>query len=88
MCGRFTSCATPAQLAEIFAVLRGLDLSPRYDIAPTQTIAAVRAAANAKQHELALLRWGPYPAERLRLVPVSRLVNSPKNDAPQSLSPA
>jgi putative SOS response-associated peptidase YedK len=62
MCGRFTLRATPAQLAEIFAVLRSADLTPRYNIAPTQTVAAIRATGPEHARELVLLRWGLIPS--------------------------
>jgi putative SOS response-associated peptidase YedK len=53
---------SPAELAEIFAVINSFDWSPRYNIAPTQTVAAVRANPDGKGRELALLKWGLIPS--------------------------
>jgi putative SOS response-associated peptidase YedK len=62
MCGRYTLRVSPAELAEIFATLREIDWSPRYNIAPTQTVVAVRQSEQADGRELALLRWGLIPS--------------------------
>lgn len=64
MCGRFT-LKTPASLiAELFDVRidPGLELRPRYNIAPTQPVAAVRTSPTAGDRELVLLRWGLIPS--------------------------
>jgi putative SOS response-associated peptidase YedK len=60
MCGRYTLRVSPAELAEIFATLREIEWSPRYNIAPTQTVIAVRQTDDGR--ELALLRWGLIPS--------------------------
>jgi putative SOS response-associated peptidase YedK len=62
MCGRYTLRVSPAELAEIFAVINSFDWSPRYNIAPTQTVAAVRANRDGQGRELALLKWGLIPS--------------------------
>ncbi len=63
MCGRY-SIATPWQrLAEHFG-LRIEDLPqlfPRYNVAPTQQIPAVRVEGDGKRH-LAILKWGFIPS--------------------------
>jgi putative SOS response-associated peptidase YedK len=53
---------SPAELAEIFGVLRAIDSPPRYNIAPTQSVAAVRLAGQGGGRELGLFRWGLIPA--------------------------
>lgn len=62
MCGRFTLRASPAEIAEWFEILR--DLSewerPRFNIAPTQSILAVRAGDAGR--EAARMRWGLIPS--------------------------
>lgn len=60
MCGRFTLRATPAQLVEVFALLREPDLQPRFNIAPTQPVAVVRETGTGR--ELSLVRWGLIPS--------------------------
>lgn len=66
MCGRYNLRATPEQLIEIFEVLRAPApaedwLAPRYNIAPTQTVAAIRAGSDGCR-ELIPLRWGLIPS--------------------------
>jgi len=51
-----------AKIAEHFDVAIGLDLKPRYNIAPGQEIAVVRRSSATSVRELALLRWGLVPA--------------------------
>jgi len=62
MCGRFT-LTTPAELiAEVFGLEQTPQLSARYNIAPTQDVAAVVPAGGKRQLEL--FRWGMLaPAE-------------------------
>lgn len=56
MCGRFTF-TTPAELvAEAFGLDAVPDLAPRYNIAPTQDVAVVRAEDGRRR--LVFLRWG------------------------------
>jgi putative SOS response-associated peptidase YedK len=60
MCGRFTLAAPTEQLATQFQLAAAPELAPRYNIAPTQQVAAVRATEGGR--ELALLRWGLVPS--------------------------
>jgi len=62
MCGRYTLRVSPAELAELFAVINEFDWSPRYNIAPTQTVAVVRDNRDGTGRELALLKWGLIPS--------------------------
>ena len=58
MCGRF-SLTTPGELiAETFGLEEVPELQPRYNIAPTQPVLAVRLPAPAGDRELVPLRWG------------------------------
>src|SRR5215471_3842270 len=61
MCGRYTLRVSPAELAEIFAVLKSIEWSPRFNIAPTQTVPIVRPTLEGDGRELALVRWGLVP---------------------------
>lgn len=63
MCGRFTLRSSPAAVAEHFGLdPAGLpDLPPRYNIAPTQPVAAVAPSSEGEVRSLALLRWGLVP---------------------------
>jgi putative SOS response-associated peptidase YedK len=60
MCGRFTLRTPARDLVEIFELLREPDLSPRYNIAPTQNVAVIRQ--DGKSRQLSLMRWGLVPA--------------------------
>lgn len=60
MCGRFT-LRTPAKaIATLFDLGEIPELRPRYNIAPSRPIAAVRQN-RSRQREFAMLRWGLVP---------------------------
>ncbi|MGD8463717.1 MAG: SOS response-associated peptidase [Anaerolineae bacterium] len=61
MCGRFTLSDPDAELAVQFNLPEIPDLKPRYNIAPTQPVATVRAAAGGPAREMVLLHWGLIP---------------------------
>jgi putative SOS response-associated peptidase YedK len=58
MCGRFTLTAPGQVLADLFRLTEVPTLEPRYNIAPTQPVAAVRSAPGGAGRELVWLRWG------------------------------
>ena len=60
MCGRFTLAVPGEQVAAQFQLAAPPALAARYNIAPTQQVAAVRAAEGGR--ELALFRWGLVPS--------------------------
>jgi putative SOS response-associated peptidase YedK len=60
MCGRFTLRTPARDLVEIFELLREPELTPRYNIAPTQNVAVIRQ--DGKSRELSLMRWGLVPS--------------------------
>ena len=77
MCGRFT-LATPAQsVAQLFPLfdLAEADLPPRYNIAPTQAVLAVRVGPEGAP-EPARLRWGLVPSWADDLAIGNRLINA------------
>ncbi len=62
MCGRFAFYSPAEATAALFGASGSLDIGPRYNIAPTQDIAAVRdAEAAGEGRELVALRWGLVP---------------------------
>jgi putative SOS response-associated peptidase YedK len=61
MCGRFTLRADPKALNELLPVFEQLELFPRYNIAPSQDVLAVRQRQEATGPEAATLRWGLVP---------------------------
>jgi len=60
MCGRFAFYSPSEATAALFGVDGALAVEPRYNIAPTQFIAAVRDNEQ-QQRELVMLRWGLVP---------------------------
>lgn len=62
MCGRFTLFDPAVSLAEGFGLGEVPSLSPRYNIAPTQEVAAVRIPAGGGARELVMMRWGLIPS--------------------------
>ena len=60
MCGRFAFYSPAEATAALFGVNDVPELKPRFNIAPTQSIAAVRMDSE-ESREVALLRWGLVP---------------------------
>jgi putative SOS response-associated peptidase YedK len=64
------------ELASLFKLPAAPDLTDRYNIAPTQPIAVVRATEEGDGHELAILRWGLIPAWAKEPGSVPLLINA------------
>ena len=62
MCGRFTLTARAEDVADQFGLPAVPALAPRYNIAPTQSVPAVRARVELLGRELVFARWGLIPA--------------------------
>ena len=60
MCGRFAFYSPAEATAALFGATGSVDLKPRYNIAPTQYIAAIRNDDHANR-ELVAFRWGLVP---------------------------
>jgi putative SOS response-associated peptidase YedK len=71
MCGRFLLFSDASSLASHFDLAGPPELAPRYNIAPTQPVAAVRAAEAGRQ--LVRLRWGLVPpwAKDTKVAPIN-----------------
>jgi len=68
--------ATPGQvLAEVFGLDDVPELAPRFNIAPTQAVAAVRARADGRR-ELVALTWGLIPSWSKDRVIGGRMINA------------
>lgn len=61
MCGRYTLSAPGEVIEELFDVTPPAELDPRYNIAPTQESAVVRAREEGDGRRCDLLRWGLVP---------------------------
>jgi putative SOS response-associated peptidase YedK len=76
MCGRFTLFEPDKVLSREFGVSGAPPLSPRYNIAPSQSVAAVRPVPEGSGRELALLRWGLIPSWSKDPAIGNRLINA------------
>lgn len=61
MCGRFTLAATGADVADHYQLQELPFIAPRYNVAPTQPVAAVRLDAH-EARELTHFQWGLIPS--------------------------
>lgn len=62
MCGRFALTASPEEIAQQLALSSAPPLAPRYNIAPSQPVLAVRENRDSHQRELVFLHWGLIPS--------------------------
>jgi putative SOS response-associated peptidase YedK len=76
MCGRFALFAPGQELAAQFDVAIDHDLLPRYNIAPTQPVAAVRFDGTSGARELTYFQWGLIPSWAKNPKIGSRLINA------------
>ena len=78
MCGRFSLSSDPKALAEQFSLrLDSLPpLAPRYNIAPTQPVVAVKARNVQGERELVILQWGLVPSWAKDPAMGSRMINA------------
>ncbi len=60
MCGRFAFYSPGEATAALFGAASSVEVEPRYNIAPTQYVAAVRED-ETEAREVAMLRWGLVP---------------------------
>ncbi|HVR71187.1 MAG TPA: SOS response-associated peptidase [Vicinamibacteria bacterium] len=76
MCGRTSLTATPEELAEAFALDEPPAVVPRYNIAPTQPMPAVRVHPATGRRRLGLLRFGLVPHWAADPAVGARLINA------------
>jgi putative SOS response-associated peptidase YedK len=60
VCGRFAFYSPAEAAAALFGVSAATEVKPRYNIAPTQDLAAIRNSIDGER-ELVMLRWGLVP---------------------------
>lgn len=75
MCGRFAMFTPLADIVAQFGIDQATPLEPRYNIAPTQPVAAIRADGEGQKH-LDLLRWGLIPHWAKDVSIGNRLINA------------
>jgi putative SOS response-associated peptidase YedK len=77
MCGRFTLSSPPSVLARLFLLdQEPQQLAPRFNIAPTQKVAAVRGSEEPGHRRLDLLQWGLIPSWSKDPKIGSRMINA------------
>ena len=74
MCGRFTLRTPVEDLADFFHLPDTPDLTPRYNIAPTQPVATVLVVTGDRQFRV--MRWGLVPSWAKDLRIGSRMINA------------
>jgi len=62
MCGGFTQTAPPEMIAQQFGIPTLPLFTPRYNIAPSQPIAAIRIDPDTATRTLVMHRWGLIPS--------------------------
>lgn len=62
MCGRFTLRTPGKVIGELFGLDEVPELAPRYNIAPSSTIAGIRHSVNSAGREFARFSWGLVPS--------------------------
>lgn len=78
MCGRFTvTNPDPGQIAEQFALpnIPSVQVEPRYNVAPTQSVAVVFNDAEGK-NQLAYMFWGLIPSWSKDATGASKMINA------------
>ena len=85
MCGRFTQRLSWRELHELMSLIGpAQNLRPRYNVAPAQTVAAVRSVPEGRA--LSMLRWGLIPAWAKEPNIGYKLINARSETAPKKPS--
>ena len=75
MCGRFAFYSPREAVLAVFGVQFPFELEPRYNIAPTQMVAAIRSVASGTPEGVAL-RWGLVPSWAKDAAIGNRMINA------------
>ncbi|PQO28431.1 SOS response-associated peptidase [Bremerella cremea] len=62
MCGRYTLRARLNQLLQMYSAQSEIEISPRYNIAPSQKVPVLRLGEDSGMREIVLMRWGLIPS--------------------------
>ncbi|WP_373535901.1 SOS response-associated peptidase [Microcoleus sp.] len=76
MCGRFTLNTSAQIIGEFFKLSEVPDIKPRYNIAPTQSIATVTVEPEQMQRQLQFMRWGLIPSWAKDMKIGSKMINA------------
>ncbi len=83
MCGRFALATDKKTLEMLYDMEVLLDLHPRYNIAPSQNILALRPSPATGKRELVYLRWGLVPFWAEDSAVGSRMINARAETVPE-----
>lgn len=76
MCGRYTLKTNIETIAQVFGVTPTLEVSPRYNIAPTQEVVTILSNGENPNPHLASLHWGLIPSWAKDESIGSRMINA------------
>ena len=76
MCGRYTLHCSAAAVADRFGVVVPSGLTPRFNIAPSQRVLAIRQQTAESDRELVSLSWGLVPLWAADPATGNRLINA------------
>ncbi len=76
MCGRYTLTASSQIIAEFFKLSEVPDITPRYNIAPTQSVATVTVSPQRLQRQFQFMRWGLIPSWAKDMKIGSKMINA------------
>ena len=76
MCGRFALKTPPRSIQQHFDLTEIIDLSPRYNIAPSQDIVVIRHLSGKDYRQLDKLRWGLIPGWAKDMKISYRMINA------------
>lgn len=76
MCGRFVASSSPQQIADFFGAAATVEpLAPSHNVAPTNDVLGVVAAADGARH-LEVFRWGLVPSWAKDVKIGSKMINA------------
>ena len=84
MCGRYTLSTPAGRLAEEFQLDSTVEITPSYNVAPTQQVAAVLEDEGGRRLEM--LRWGLVPSWAEDPEIGARMINARSETAPEKPS--
>jgi putative SOS response-associated peptidase YedK len=75
MCGRYSFTLPPEAIRALFRVVTGLNLQPRYNIAPTQAVPVIGLEPSGER-ALKMFRWGLIPRWSKEMPKGAPLINA------------
>ena len=74
MCGRFAQTLSSAELVEMFSLIARVDVQPRFNLAPTQSVIGIRTDGQGRKAHV--LRWGLVPSWSQDLKMGAKMINA------------